>query len=135
MSYAIAVGGVKSIALIGRSHCGMVNLVARRELFTQGLVDNAGWERERAEEHFNHFTPMFEIGNEIDFRGYRKQLFSPRRTRRKADTKKSIPLRVVFLRVTSWKSFIPNNVFCVERSQTIVPEVSQNTGGPHVVSG
>src|SRR4030067_2898473 len=42
VSYAIAVGGVKSIALIGHTHCGMVNLVAQRELFIQGLVDNAG---------------------------------------------------------------------------------------------
>ena len=67
VSYAIAVGGVKSIALIGHNHCGMVNLIAKRDLFIQGLVDNAGWDRERAEEHFVHFAPMFEIGNEIDF--------------------------------------------------------------------
>jgi len=67
VSYAIAVGGVKSIALIGHNQCGMVNLIARRELFIQGLVDNAGWEREGAEEHFMHFAPMFEIGNEVDF--------------------------------------------------------------------
>lgn len=67
VSYAIAVGGVKSIALIGHSQCGMVDLVARRELFIRGLVDNAGWEREAAEEHFAHFAPIFEIGNEIDF--------------------------------------------------------------------
>jgi carbonic anhydrase len=31
------------------------------------LVENAGWEKEWAEEHFMHFAPMFEIGNEIDF--------------------------------------------------------------------
>ena len=67
VSYAIAVGGVKSIALIGHSQCGMVNLMARRDLFIQGLVENAGWERAWAEEHFMHFAPMFEIGNEVDF--------------------------------------------------------------------
>ena len=67
VSYAIAVGGVKSIALIGHNQCGMVNLNARRELFISGLVENAGWEREWAEEHFMHFAPMFEIGNEVDF--------------------------------------------------------------------
>ena len=67
VSYAIAVGGVKAIALIGHTQCGMVNLIARRELFIQGLVDNAGWEREWAEQHFMHFAPMFEIGNEVDF--------------------------------------------------------------------
>jgi carbonic anhydrase len=67
VSYAISVGGVKAIALIGHNNCGMVNLKARKELFIRGLVENAGWDRARAEEHFMHFAPMFEIGNEIDF--------------------------------------------------------------------
>ena len=67
ISYAIGVGGVKSIALIGHTQCGMVNLIDRKELFIQGLVYNAGWQRESAEEHFMQFAPMFEIGNEIDF--------------------------------------------------------------------
>ncbi len=67
VSYAIAVGGVGAIALIGHTHCGMVNLIARKDQFIQGLVDNAGWDKEWAEEHFMHFAPMFEIGNEVDF--------------------------------------------------------------------
>jgi carbonic anhydrase len=67
VSYAIALGGVRAIALIGHNHCGMVNLISKREPFIQGLVDNAGWEREWAEAHFMHFAPMFEIGNEVDF--------------------------------------------------------------------
>jgi len=67
VSYAIAVGDVKHIALIGHNDCGMVNLIARKEKFIKGLVDKAGWDRNWAEEHFMHFAPMFEIGNEIDF--------------------------------------------------------------------
>ena len=67
VSYAIAVGGVRSLALIGHTQCGMVNLIARKELFIRGLVDSAGWSLEGAEEHFLHFAPMFEIGDEIDF--------------------------------------------------------------------
>jgi carbonic anhydrase len=67
VSYAIAVGNVNSIALIGHNQCGMVNLVARKEAFISGLVENAGWDRETAEQHFMQFAPMFEIGNEIDF--------------------------------------------------------------------
>jgi len=67
VSYAVAVGGVKALALIGHNNCGMVNLVARKELFIENLIKNAGWEKEKAEEHFNQFAPMFEIGNEIDF--------------------------------------------------------------------
>jgi len=45
----------------------MVNLMARKETFIQGLVDSAGWDEDFAEQHFNQFAPMFEIGNEIDF--------------------------------------------------------------------
>ena len=66
-SYAIAVGNVTSIALVGHNQCGMVNLISRKDLFVRGLVESAGWQREDAENHFHHFAPMFEIGNEIDF--------------------------------------------------------------------
>jgi carbonic anhydrase len=67
VSYAIAVGGVRHIALIGHTQCGMVNLIARKEQFIQGLVKGAGWQARVAEDHFFHFAPMFEIGNEVDF--------------------------------------------------------------------
>ncbi len=67
VSYAIAVGNIQYIALIGHNNCGMVNLISRKDEFINGLVDKAGWDREWAEEHFMHFAPMFEIGNEIDF--------------------------------------------------------------------
>lgn len=67
VSFAIAVGDVRHIALIGHTQCGMVNLASRKEAFIDGLVSNAGWEPVQAEEHFHHFAPMFEIGNEIDF--------------------------------------------------------------------
>lgn len=67
VSYAIAVGQVRYIALIGHNHCGMVNLYSRKSLFVNGLVENAGWKREKAEDHFMQFAPMFEIGNETDF--------------------------------------------------------------------
>jgi carbonic anhydrase len=67
VSYAIAVGGVRCIALIGHDRCGMVNLISRKDQFIEGLVNSAGWQRESAEKHFLHFAPMFEIGNEIEF--------------------------------------------------------------------
>ena len=67
VSFAIAVGGVKHIALIGHTNCGMVNLMSKKEQFINGLVNNGGWDKEFAIEHFNQFAPMFEIGNEIDF--------------------------------------------------------------------
>lgn len=67
VSYAIGVGGISFIALIGHNQCGMVNLMARKDLFIDGLIERGGWNREQAEEHFMSFAPMFEIGNEIDF--------------------------------------------------------------------
>lgn len=67
VSYAIAVGGVKALALIGHNNCGMVNLNARQEKFVRGLVENAGWDQTRAEEHFMQNADKFEIGNEIEF--------------------------------------------------------------------
>ena len=76
VSYAVAVGGVKSIAIIGHNNCGMVGLGDKKEQFVGGLVEKAGWEREWAEDHFMHFAPLFEIGNAIDF-----TLFETRRLR------------------------------------------------------
>lgn len=67
VSYAIAVGHVRHIALIAHNHCAMVNLVARKKEFISGLIRGAGWRKEAAEEHFMNLAPMHEIGNEIDF--------------------------------------------------------------------
>jgi carbonic anhydrase len=67
VSYAISVGGVKHIALIGHNNCGMVNLFARKDQFVKGLTEAAGWDPAQADEHFHHYAPMFEIGNETDF--------------------------------------------------------------------
>lgn len=67
VSYAIAAGGVRTIALIAHNNCGMVNLMSKKDKFIEGLVEGAGWEKEFAEEHYQSFAPMFEIGNEIDF--------------------------------------------------------------------
>ncbi len=67
VSYAVAIGGVTTIALLAHTNCGMVNLMGRREQFIAGLVEKAGWDQEWAEAHFMHFAPMFEIGSEVDF--------------------------------------------------------------------
>lgn len=74
VSYAIAVGGVRAIALIGHTNCGMSGLLARRGLFVDGLVD-AGWSRAHAEAHFDRYAPEHEIGREGDFiRGEARRL-------------------------------------------------------------
>ncbi|MEN6455313.1 MAG: carbonic anhydrase [Prolixibacteraceae bacterium] len=67
VSYAIAVGGVRCIALIGHSNCGMVKLEERKEQFINGLVKNAGWKKETARMHFENLSLFFEIGNAVEF--------------------------------------------------------------------
>lgn len=66
VSYAISVGGVRTIALIGHNNCGMANLTSKEQKFVDGLVE-VGWDKKAAEDHFHHFAPLFEIGNELDF--------------------------------------------------------------------
>lgn len=67
VSYAIAVGGVSHIALIGHNHCGMVGLEKRKDLFIKGMIKHAGWTKKAAEEYFRDVSAFHEIGNEIDF--------------------------------------------------------------------
>ncbi len=67
VSFAIAIGGIKAIALMGHTQCGMSGLAARKEAFIEGMIQNAGWKREVAEEHFLSYSSLFEIGNVVDF--------------------------------------------------------------------
>ena len=66
-AFAIGVGGVRAIALIGHTDCGMVRLTSRRRQFVEGMVANAGWPAEEAERYFDQSAPRFEIQNEVDF--------------------------------------------------------------------
>jgi carbonic anhydrase len=67
ISYAIAVGGVRTIVLIAHTDCGMARLGERREQFIQGLVDAAGWDEARAVKHFEESAPKFGFRDEVDF--------------------------------------------------------------------
>ncbi len=67
VSYAIAIGDLKTVVLIAHDKCGMSNLMKNRKKFVDGLAKNAGWPKEKALEHFMNFAPMFEIGDEIEF--------------------------------------------------------------------
>jgi carbonic anhydrase len=67
VSYAVAVARITAIALIAHTNCGMSGLINRREAFVQGLVEHAGWSRQRAEEHFMNYAPMYEIEEPVEF--------------------------------------------------------------------
>ena len=67
MSFAIAVGGVRAIAIIGHDQCSMSGLGAQRDAIVAGLVDAAGWDRHLAEQHVEEYMPRFEIGDPVEF--------------------------------------------------------------------
>lgn len=67
LSYAVAVGGARAIALIGHDQCGMVGLHARRAAFVDGLVTHAGWDRDEADLHFEQWAPFFEVTDAARF--------------------------------------------------------------------
>jgi carbonic anhydrase len=67
ISYAISVGGVRTIVLIAHTDCGMAKLDQSRERFIQGLMDAAGWDEPRAVKHFEDSAPKFGIRDEVDF--------------------------------------------------------------------
>jgi carbonic anhydrase len=67
ISYAIAVGGIRTIVLIAHTDCGMARLYQRRDLFIRGLMDAAGWDEARAVRHFDDSAPKFAIRDEVEF--------------------------------------------------------------------
>jgi carbonic anhydrase len=67
ISYAIAVGGVRTIVLIAHTDCGMARLAERREEFIRGLMEAAGWDEARAVRHFEESAPKFGIRDEVGF--------------------------------------------------------------------
>ncbi len=67
ISYALAVGNIRHIALIGHTDCGMMNLEERKQKFIDGLSQNAAWNKEEAGIHFEREAPEFEIGDSIRF--------------------------------------------------------------------
>lgn len=67
VAFAVGVGGISSIAIIGHNDCGMANLMQKKDVFIKGIMDRAGWDFKKAEEHFMSFAPFFEIENEEEF--------------------------------------------------------------------
>ena len=66
-AFAIGVGGVRAIAIIAHTDCGMVRLSRRRQQFVEGMVRNAGWSTAEAARYFDERAPRFEIADECDF--------------------------------------------------------------------
>jgi carbonic anhydrase len=65
VSFAVAVGGVRAIAIFGHDDCGMIHLSARREQFIEGLM-SVGWTRADAEANFDTNVGRFEITDPVE---------------------------------------------------------------------
>ncbi|MCF8381469.1 MAG: carbonic anhydrase [Bacteroidales bacterium] len=67
ISFAISVGDIKHIAIIGHSDCAMTKLSLNETKFVRGLVKHAKWTKKLAIKHFNNKSLEFGIKDEIDF--------------------------------------------------------------------
>lgn len=67
MAFAIGVGQVKHVALISHTDCGMIRLGEKKDRFIEGMVQNAGWSEERAEQFFQTQAGEFGMLNPVTF--------------------------------------------------------------------
>lgn len=67
ISYAVAIGGVRSLGLIAHTDCGMTRVAGLHDEFVKGLVDHAGWNLADAERLYAEGVPKFAITDEVDF--------------------------------------------------------------------
>ena len=67
ISYAVAVGGVSTIALLAHTDCGMAHVTSKHDAFVAGLVERGGWTRDAAERHFTEAASRYEIGEPVAF--------------------------------------------------------------------
>jgi carbonic anhydrase len=67
ISFAIAVGGVASIAMLAHTDCGMVGVRQKRTAFIEGLVERGGWDAATAAAHFDQSAPLHDIEDPVSF--------------------------------------------------------------------
>ena len=59
LSFAIGVAGIRTLCVIGHDECRMIDVALQRETFVSGLVQNVGWDRGKAEAHFDEHHPCY----------------------------------------------------------------------------
>jgi carbonic anhydrase len=67
VSFAIGVGGVRAVALIGHDDCGLSGLAANREPLISGVREASGCDRAIAQEYFDESSSAWDIGYPTDF--------------------------------------------------------------------
>lgn len=67
ISYAIAMGGVRALAIIGHTDCAMTKIKEVKRRFVKRLDTwHTGWSAKDALKHFNKWAPTFYIENMED---------------------------------------------------------------------
>jgi carbonic anhydrase len=61
VSWAIGIGQVSAIAIVGHTGCGLVRLREQREEFVERMISAAGWARSAAEQHFDHWGDLYAV--------------------------------------------------------------------------
>jgi carbonic anhydrase len=56
VSFALSIGGVRHIALIAHTNCGMVGLTRKMPAFVQGMIE-VGWNEQEARDYFFQYAP------------------------------------------------------------------------------
>jgi carbonic anhydrase len=67
VSWAIGVAGVRAVAIVGHDDCTLTTLRGQREDFVVRMIEAAGWERPAAEQHFDHWSDLFEVESPLAF--------------------------------------------------------------------
>ena len=67
VAYAIAAGGVDTLALLAHTDRGMSHVLSKREPFIEGLVQGAGWTPESAAEHLDDDAHRHHLGDAVTF--------------------------------------------------------------------
>lgn len=67
IAYAIGVGHIQYMVIIGHDHCGMSDIGVHRDEFVNGMAQHAGWTKETAAGYFDKEVGSFDIGDEMEF--------------------------------------------------------------------
>ena len=67
VSYAVSIGGMRHLALLAHTDCGMSHLMAKREAFVEGLVQRGHWTEAQAAAHFDDCAARYQIGDPVTF--------------------------------------------------------------------
>jgi carbonic anhydrase len=66
LSYAVAIKGIRHVAIVAHPGCGTAGLLARKDEMVRGLVA-VGWDAAQAAEHFDALAPIWDVADPVLF--------------------------------------------------------------------